>query len=109
MHHPARAWRKDAAITAEDEIREENLRKLSLLTLACALYAASAASAADQQVERGKYLVTLGGCNDCHTPGYFLGKPACHAFTAARMWASRFRVRCLCGPNHHTRQKDRHR
>ena len=22
------------------------------------------------QVERGKYLVTIGGCNDCHTSGY---------------------------------------
>jgi mono/diheme cytochrome c family protein len=27
------------------------------------------------QIERGRYLVTLGGCNDCHTPGYFLRKP----------------------------------
>ena len=27
------------------------------------------------QVERGKYLVKFGGCNDCHTPGYFLGNP----------------------------------
>lgn len=27
------------------------------------------------QIQRGKYLVTLGGCNDCHTPGYFFGKP----------------------------------
>ena len=27
------------------------------------------------QIERGKYLVTLGGCGDCHTPGHFLGKP----------------------------------
>jgi mono/diheme cytochrome c family protein len=26
-------------------------------------------------VERGRYLVTLGGCTDCHTPGYFFGKP----------------------------------
>jgi mono/diheme cytochrome c family protein len=26
---------------------------------------------ADQaQVERGRYLVKVGGCNDCHTPGY---------------------------------------
>jgi mono/diheme cytochrome c family protein len=24
---------------------------------------------------RGKYLVTLGLCTDCHTPGYFFGKP----------------------------------
>jgi mono/diheme cytochrome c family protein len=31
--------------------------------------------AADPQVERGKYLVQIGGCTDCHTPGHFLGKP----------------------------------
>jgi mono/diheme cytochrome c family protein len=31
--------------------------------------------AADPQIERGKYLATMGGCNDCHTPGYFFGKP----------------------------------
>jgi mono/diheme cytochrome c family protein len=30
---------------------------------------------AQDQVARGKYLVTFGGCNDCHTPGYFFGKP----------------------------------
>ena len=27
------------------------------------------------EIKRGKYLVGLGGCNDCHTPGYFFGKP----------------------------------
>jgi mono/diheme cytochrome c family protein len=38
--------------------------------------AASGAQAADKaQIARGKYLVTVSGCNDCHTPGYFLGKP----------------------------------
>ena len=26
-------------------------------------------------VARGKYLVAIAGCNDCHTPGYFFGKP----------------------------------
>lgn len=34
-----------------------------------------AMSADDAQIARGKYLVTFGGCNDCHTPGYFFGKP----------------------------------
>jgi len=29
----------------------------------------------DAAVARGKYLVTLGGCQDCHTPGHFFGKP----------------------------------
>jgi mono/diheme cytochrome c family protein len=31
--------------------------------------------AADPQVERGKYLVEIGSCSDCHTPGYFFGRP----------------------------------
>jgi mono/diheme cytochrome c family protein len=30
---------------------------------------------ADPQVGRGKYLATIGGCTDCHTPGHFLGHP----------------------------------
>jgi mono/diheme cytochrome c family protein len=32
-------------------------------------------AAVKQQIERGRYLVTLGGCGDCHSPGYFFGKP----------------------------------
>ena len=27
-----------------------------------------------QTLERGKYLVRIGGCNDCHTPGYLLSE-----------------------------------
>jgi len=27
------------------------------------------------ELARGKYLVQFGGCIDCHTPGYFFGKP----------------------------------
>jgi mono/diheme cytochrome c family protein len=34
-----------------------------------------AEAAGREQVLRGKYLVTLGLCTDCHTPGYFFGKP----------------------------------
>ena len=30
---------------------------------------------AESQIDRGKYLVVLASCNDCHTPGFFLGKP----------------------------------
>jgi mono/diheme cytochrome c family protein len=33
------------------------------------------AFADDAAVARGKYLVTIGGCQDCHTPGHFFGKP----------------------------------
>jgi mono/diheme cytochrome c family protein len=47
----------------------------SALAITAILGATCAGSAADPQIERGKYLVTLGGCSDCHTPGYFLGKP----------------------------------
>lgn len=36
---------------------------------------ALAPAASSRDLERGKYLVTLGGCLDCHTPGYFFGKP----------------------------------
>jgi mono/diheme cytochrome c family protein len=35
----------------------------------------NAAGAQQAQAERGKYLVAIAGCNDCHTPGYFFGKP----------------------------------
>lgn len=44
---------------------------ISLLVLAIGMIRApQRAGAADDKtaVERGKYLVTLGGCNDCHTP-----------------------------------------
>ena len=34
------------------------------------------AYAADShEIARGKYLVTVGSCTDCHTPGSFFGKP----------------------------------
>lgn len=35
----------------------------------------TAAHADERQVARDKYLVSVNGCNDCHTPGYFFGKP----------------------------------
>src|ERR1700730_15570028 len=51
------------------------MKSLCALALAVAIFWTAAASAADPEVERGKYLVTIASCNDCHTPGYFLGKP----------------------------------
>ncbi len=51
-------------------------RALVSFPAAAALIIAAGVSHADETpVERGKYLVTFGGCNDCHTPGYFFGKP----------------------------------
>ncbi len=32
--------------------------------------AATAKGGATEKLERGKYLVKIAGCNDCHTPGY---------------------------------------
>ena len=53
--------------------------KLFVRHVACVVVFAAFPSivlgADDAQFARGKYLVTLGGCTDCHTPGYFLGQP----------------------------------
>jgi len=46
---------------------------------AIAVYSAKA-KADDAEIARGKYLVTIGGCNDCHTPGYFFGQPDMNRF-----------------------------
>ncbi|MGJ4943435.1 cytochrome c [Bradyrhizobium sp. HKCCYLS1011] len=40
------------------------------------------ARAEDTELVRGKYLVTVGGCTDCHTPGHLLGKPDMTRFLA---------------------------
>jgi cytochrome c553 len=37
--------------------------------------AQEAAAPAEDPLARGEYLVTIGGCHDCHTPGYFMGAP----------------------------------
>ena len=48
----------------------------AFVAMTVALSPLCAAVAADPAaVGRGKYLVTLASCHDCHTPGYFLGKP----------------------------------
>jgi len=56
----------------------KTLRWMLASVAGTALLAASlsSANAADQkQIARGKYLVTIGGCNDCHTPGAMTGGP----------------------------------
>ena len=47
---------------------------LAATTMLC-IVPSSSVSAANNQVARGRYLVTVIGCGDCHTPGYFFGKP----------------------------------
>lgn len=45
---------------------------LALVGLSTSMNQAIAQTA--RTLERGKYLVTIGGCNDCHTPGYLLSE-----------------------------------
>jgi mono/diheme cytochrome c family protein len=45
------------------------------LSIALASLLPMSAQADEAKIARGKYLVEFGGCNDCHTPGYFFGKP----------------------------------
>jgi len=56
--------------------------RLSVLAATTASFVAIAAAVsplpkahAESPVERGSYLVVVAGCNDCHTPGFFFGKP----------------------------------
>lgn len=46
---------------------------VAVIALSCAPLVPAFAD--DAAVARGKYLVTIGGCQDCHTPGHFFGKP----------------------------------
>jgi mono/diheme cytochrome c family protein len=56
------------------------LRNIGCVTVAALCLQPPGARAEDEQVARGRYLVRIGGCNDCHTPGYFLGKPDASRF-----------------------------
>jgi mono/diheme cytochrome c family protein len=48
----------------------------AITCLASFAFAMTTAQAQDQaEIARGKYLVVLGGCTDCHTPGFFFGRP----------------------------------
>ena len=48
---------------------------VAALCLPLCLPWASSHAADPAAVVRGKYLVTIASCHDCHTPGFFLGKP----------------------------------
>jgi mono/diheme cytochrome c family protein len=47
----------------------------ALALLSGLLFGTFSANAAQTQVQRGKYLVSILPCTDCHTPGTFLGHP----------------------------------
>lgn len=54
------------------------MRRISILALAAltasvaggADTAAVTGSSKEELIERGRYITQIGGCNDCHTPGY---------------------------------------
>jgi mono/diheme cytochrome c family protein len=47
----------------------------SAISLLLAVLMPGTSRADEAQVERGRYLVQIAGCSDCHTPGHFLGQP----------------------------------
>ena len=47
-----------------------SLAALSLALLAVSTKAEPQAAANNATIERGRYIVEIGGCNDCHTAGY---------------------------------------
>lgn len=51
-----------------------NSASLAATLSACCLFSSGTVADADE-IARGKYLATIAGCTDCHTPGHFLGKP----------------------------------
>jgi mono/diheme cytochrome c family protein len=58
-------------------IRSSRITVIALTMAALAAFTGTAADAADSGTdavrERGRYVVTIAGCNDCHTPGYAVG------------------------------------
>lgn len=54
---------------------------------------------AETPVERGKYLVQFGGCNDCHSPGYFFGKTTPETFLSGSDVGFQLPQGTFVGPN----------
>ena len=72
---------------------------LMLLSLLCLTLQPASSLAADAAVERGKYLVRIGGCGDCHTPGYFLGKADLSRYLGGSDVGFRIPPGTFVGPN----------
>ena len=48
---------------------------IAIATAVLGMAGVTSLQAQTAEVARGKYLVVLGSCTDCHTPGFFFGKP----------------------------------
>jgi mono/diheme cytochrome c family protein len=69
-HVPHRLRRRAVAAS-----RAALLAALFAAPFAAPVSTAAHAAATAAEIARGKYLVSIGGCTDCHTPGHFLGHP----------------------------------
>jgi Cytochrome c len=68
------AGRRDKAPRRRRLVLLSSVVALAAACMAMPAQAAEKSHGADKaQIARGKYLVTLGSCTDCHTPGHFLG------------------------------------
>ena len=47
---------------------------LTAMGVGTAINMAAALTTDSNSLERGRYLVRIAGCNDCHTPGYLLSE-----------------------------------
>jgi len=52
-----------------------NAAPIGAAAVALSMWAGPTAAADDSQLARGRYLVSIAGCSDCHTPGGMLGSP----------------------------------
>jgi len=56
--------------------RMQNIIVAAAMTLGVVACDSEAKVATEEaKAQRGEYLTTIMGCGDCHTPGYFFGKP----------------------------------
>src|SRR5438552_11596208 len=62
----------------KEEAMFRTIVRLAFLT--ASVLAQPSYAADDAQTARGEYLVTVAGCSDCHTSGYFFGKPDMERF-----------------------------
>ena len=56
-------------------LKRNNRLALAVCATIASFGAMTASAHADAQTDRGKYLVNVAGCSDCHTPGNLMGHP----------------------------------
>ncbi len=71
--------RRIEAILAPQPPRRSGARTAAMVAIFAVAIAGTislgASWAGPSRIARGEYLATVSGCGDCHTPGYFFGKP----------------------------------